>query len=221
MIQPVVAPQPKVEVQVDGRTIIGDIARPSAILQAAREQRGELRNQLERLEERRSDLRQELTETPQSEAVSRQGLEQRIVGIDQQIVAMEKQLTEADAAVARAAGIPGAIVPPVREIRTGPPEEAFVLGGIFIFVVLLPLAIAYSRRIWKRTGTIISQVPHEVSDRLTRIEQAVDAIAVEVERVGEGQRYVTNLFADHSRLLGAGAAEPIETKAREAELHRR
>jgi hypothetical protein len=215
--QTVVTPQPNVEVRIDGP----NIARPSQILQAAREQRSELRNQLERLEERRSDLRQELTETPQSETVTRQGLEQRIVGIDQQIVSMEKQLSDADAAVARAAGIPGAVVPPQREIRTGPPEEAFVLGGIFMFVVLLPLAIAYARRIWKRTGMIIAPVPHEVSDRLTRIEQAVDAIAVEVERVGESQRYMTNLFADPSRAIGAGAAEPIELKAREAELRRR
>jgi anti-sigma factor RsiW len=32
--------------------------------------------------------------------------------------------------------------------------------------------------------------------RLARIEQAVDAIAVEVERLGEGQRFVTKLLAE-------------------------
>jgi hypothetical protein len=33
-------------------------------------------------------------------------------------------------------------------------------------------------------------------DRLKRLEQAVDSIAVELERVGEGQRYMTKLMAE-------------------------
>ncbi|HVF38881.1 MAG TPA: hypothetical protein VM939_03200 [Gemmatimonadaceae bacterium] len=37
-----------------------------------------------------------------------------------------------------------------------------------------------------------------LEQRLMRIEQAVDAIAVEMERVGEGQRFVTKLLADRS-----------------------
>jgi hypothetical protein len=217
MIQQAAAtPQPQsVEIRVDGRNVT-----PQAVLQAAREQRSELRNQLSRLEDRRGDLRQELLETPGSETVTRQGLEQRIVGVDQQIVALEKQLMDADAAVALAAGTPGAVQPPVRVVQSGPPEEVFVLGGMFIFVVLFPLTIAYARRIWRRGAAVAASVPRELADRLTRIEQAVDAIAVEVERVGESQRYMTHLFSE-PRALGAGPAEPIELKQREAELHRR
>jgi hypothetical protein len=33
-------------------------------------------------------------------------------------------------------------------------------------------------------------------DREQRLEQAIDAIAVELERVGEGQRFVTKLLAE-------------------------
>jgi len=36
-------------------------------------------------------------------------------------------------------------------------------------------------------------------ERLARIEQAVDAIAVEVERISEGQRFTTKLLAEKSR----------------------
>ena len=36
--------------------------------------------------------------------------------------------------------------------------------------------------------------PGELSARLDSLEQSIDAIAVEVERVGEGQRFVTRLF---------------------------
>lgn len=40
--------------------------------------------------------------------------------------------------------------------------------------------------------------PVDESSRLTRLEQAVDAIAVETERIGEGQRYMTKLLADRA-----------------------
>ena len=36
----------------------------------------------------------------------------------------------------------------------------------------------------------------ELSSRLTNLEQSLDAIAVEVERVGEGQRFMTRLFTE-------------------------
>ena len=36
-----------------------------------------------------------------------------------------------------------------------------------------------------------------LSDHLTHLEQALDAVAVEVERMGEGQRFMTRLFAEH------------------------
>jgi hypothetical protein len=36
--------------------------------------------------------------------------------------------------------------------------------------------------------------------RLARVEQAVEAIAIEIERVSEGQRYVTKLLADRTPL---------------------
>jgi hypothetical protein len=35
--------------------------------------------------------------------------------------------------------------------------------------------------------------------RLERIEQAIDAMAVEVERIAEGQRIVTKLLSDRSQ----------------------
>jgi hypothetical protein len=38
--------------------------------------------------------------------------------------------------------------------------------------------------------------PSELSARLDDLERSIDAIAVEVERVGEGQRFVTRLFTE-------------------------
>jgi hypothetical protein len=50
-----------------------------------------------------------------------------------------------------------------------------------------------------------------VERRLERIEQAVDAMAVEVERISEGQRFLNKLMAgregDHVPLSSAPSAE--------------
>ena len=191
------------------------------IYQGFKAQRRELANQLESLEERRQDLSQRLQE-PTVAGADRKGIEARITEVDARISEVEKQIADADANVARSAAIPGATIEPPQPRRPGPPEEAFVLGGIFIVVVFFPLSIAYARRIWRRSAKAVMELPKELYERFTRLEQAVDAIAVEVERVGEGQRYVTNLMAEGGqRALGAGAAEPLVVKQRESVEARR
>jgi hypothetical protein len=49
-------------------------------------------------------------------------------------------------------------------------------------------------------------------DRMTRLEQAVESIALEVERISEGQRFTTKLLADRAQaepLRSVSPAEPI------------
>ena len=193
-------------------------ASASAVFQALKAQRDELNSQLENLEDRRRDLTQRLQE-PDVGGTSRQGLEARITEIDGRISAVDKQIAENELQIARAAAVPGAVQPEPEPVRQGPPEEAFVLTGMFIVVVLLPLSIALARRIWRRGVATITSLPAELSERLARLEQGMDAIAVEVERIGEGQRYMTRMFAEDGsqRALGEGAAEPIPVKARDGE----
>ena len=52
----------------------------------------------------------------------------------------------------------------------------------------------------------------EIDARLTHIEQSVDAVALEVERIGEGQRFMTHQFTDKGTPRSAGErhAEPVE-----------
>ncbi|MDQ6771266.1 MAG: hypothetical protein M3Z54_14950 [Gemmatimonadota bacterium] len=40
-------------------------------------------------------------------------------------------------------------------------------------------------------------------ERLARVEQAVESIAIEMERIGEGQRYVTKLLSESEQPLPA------------------
>jgi hypothetical protein len=45
-------------------------------------------------------------------------------------------------------------------------------------------------------------------ERLARVEQAVEAIAIEIERVSEGQRYVTKLLDARAQPLLEGVSVP-------------
>ena len=38
----------------------------------------------------------------------------------------------------------------------------------------------------------------EIADRVNRIETSIDAVALEVERISEGQRFTTRLLADRT-----------------------
>jgi hypothetical protein len=197
-------------------------ATAADVYQALKAQRRVLGDQLESLEDKRRDLSQRLEE-PMVGGADRKGIEARITEIDGRISAVDKQISESEAQIARQAAVPGAAVQPPEPRRQGPPEEAWVLGGMFIVIVLLPLSIALARRIWRRGVATITHLPAELSERLSRLEQGMDAVAVEVERIGEGQRYMSRLMGEDNslRAIGAGAAEPVEVKAREADAHYR
>ena len=81
-----------------------------------------------------------------------------------------------------------------------PPREEFNDSWIVVPVVmtivfvLFPLMLRKAWRIWKSTP--VARAEPTENARLERIEQAVDAIAIEVERVSEGQRFVTKLLSD-------------------------
>ncbi|HEX5439096.1 MAG TPA: hypothetical protein VFW98_18225 [Gemmatimonadaceae bacterium] len=73
--------------------------------------------------------------------------------------------------------------------------------GFFAMVatccVGVPLARAYARRMDRSAGQ--PKVPPEVTDRLERMEQAIDSIAIEVERISEGQRFTTKLLSERGK----------------------
>lgn len=79
-----------------------------------------------------------------------------------------------------------------------PPEAVDISVAFFLtvaaIIIFLPLARAFARRMDRRTGP--AQVPQEVSAQLEHLNRAVDAIALEVERISEGQRFTTRLLTD-------------------------
>ena len=195
--------------------IAGARSAPSAaaIYEGLKAQRNELNGQLEALQSTRQGINNELEDMP-STAPQRPGLEARLKDVDTRISAVDQMLAGNAAQIAQAAAIPGVVVPPPQTIIQGPPEDVYVLSGLFMVIVLLPLSIALSRRIWRRSAAVVTSFPREIAERLSRMEQAVEATAVEVERIGEGQRFLTRLFTEGegARVIGSGAAQPPERK---------
>src|SRR5215212_6714833 len=79
------------------------------------------------------------------------------------------------------------------------------LAGMLMIVTMslgIPLVRAWTRR-WEREG-LAPRDSSDVRNRLERIENAIETMAVEVERISEGQRFTTKLLAD--RADGAGSA---------------
>jgi len=65
---------------------------------------------------------------------------------------------------------------------------------IAVIIIGLPLARAFARRMDRRSGP--AQIPNEISSQLANLSQAVDAIALEVERISEGQRFTSRLLSE-------------------------
>ncbi len=182
----------------------------SQVYEALKAQREILGDQVRQLENTRNDLRRQLSQAQNS--VDRQGVEKRLADVDARIAEIEKQVTASDIAVSKAAGVPGAIVEHPQPVRRGPPEEAWVLGGMFIVVVLLPLSVAMAIRILRRSKVAPTPSLTGVEQRLTAIEQGVESVALEVERIGEGQRFVAQLIgerADRQRALEGETARRL------------
>ena len=185
----------------------GDNTSPAAIYEGFRAQRRELSNQLEELESTRRDLTSNLLSMTSTDP-QRTVLESRAAEIDKRIATVDEMLAENAAQLAQAAAVPGAVVEPPREIRQGPPEEAYIVGTVFMLIALLPLSVAFARRIWKKSVVTVTGFPREISDRLSRMEHAIEATSLEVERIGEGQRFLTHLFTEKEsvRAISPGAA---------------
>jgi hypothetical protein len=73
-------------------------------------------------------------------------------------------------------------------------------------VVGFPIARAFARRMEREP--LQPSIPLDVTARLERMEQALDSIAIEVERLSEGQRFTTKLLSERSSVAGSSVARP-------------
>ena len=79
-----------------------------------------------------------------------------------------------------------------------------------LFILLLPLILAFSRWIWQRTPARSNRENAlEGNAQINRLEQAVESIAIEVERISEAQRFSAKLMAERPK-------EPVIERIRES-----
>jgi hypothetical protein len=78
------------------------------------------------------------------------------------------------------------------------PEGRMVVTIVAIsssVAIMGTIAWAYVERLKIRQGANAKQLG-SIDERLARMENAIDAMSLEVERISEGQRFTTKLLAD-------------------------
>ena len=71
-------------------------------------------------------------------------------------------------------------------------------------------SIKATNRIWAKSDAPTPRELDELRQRLEQLQQSVDSVAVEVERISEGQRFTTNLLASRQ------GAEAVSVERRPA-----
>ena len=212
-------------------------------ISALQEQVASYAQQLAGLRAQRNVLQRQISAS--TDGTTRAALELRKVPLEQQIAQTEIDLESARAQLRSRQSqytVQNDFRPPPR--RGMDPDVAAGLLFAFIFAVLMPISIAIARRIWRGKKDVAPRVEDSLSPRFDRLEQAVDAIAIEVERISEGQRFVTKVLVERPGserpstvrptqasekndatsvaepkpflALGAGPAEPIRVAERQA-----
>ena len=181
-------------------------------LDALNAKRIELGNQLEGMMDRREELADQLSEAPPT---ARPGLEERIALLDDRSGRVEREIQLLDDAIA--AGLAQglgmsetegeAVTVQIDEGRFSGRDLAVFMIGEALTLVLLGMFLF--RRMLRRAREQFAGA-HNDPVRMDQLQNAVDAIALEVERISEGQRYVTkvlNAGGQPDFAAGAGQAQ--------------
>jgi hypothetical protein len=170
--------------------------------------RAELRDQLKELRTRRNELLEQraVVNEPQ-----RQLLDGRIANIDKRSAQLETQLFAMNDLIAQAVPVSGIPTPPpggllVDQSTTQPPvdltdlrlvaqDAVFEAMGMSTMAILSVYVLyrGFRRYIWKRQPEPALRDP---SAQLIQLQQSMDVIALEVERISEAQRYTAKLLSD-------------------------
>lgn len=80
-----------------------------------------------------------------------------------------------------------------------PDPGPYIMGGIGMIATAVVLIVGLTQRYRiKMRGAAGQALPADLAQRLTRMESGIEAVAVEVERISEGQRFTTRLLSDRA-----------------------
>ena len=188
--------------------IAGSTQDATAKLGELRAKAGEIKLRISDLETRRNQLGEQRSRLPAD--ADRSALDKQFGELQHEMTATSIQLEnvnhqieelQVERDMARAFNLQHPPAAPIA-ITAPPPPGDPLLGSDEIITIwagsvmlLFPFAIVMARRLWLRgSGRHVREL--EDSPRLQRIEQAVESIALEVERIGEAQRFTTKLLAE-------------------------
>lgn len=87
-------------------------------------------------------------------------------------------------------------------------EDIVAIAGFFATVIIVTLGFPLVRSWTRRREMEPPRVVFEIEQRLSRMETAIESMAVEIERVSEGQRFVTKLLADREQSRSLPSERP-------------
>lgn len=183
----------------------------------------QLSEQLGALRAQRDVLRGRMSRMPKN--ADRADFDAQRAQMDAQITQIDMQLEAAKAQIGARVGVQSYQVGSNGKVdvsRRGPDIDMVIgLSFALAMVIALPIALASARRIWRGKPKDAPVKADDSSQRMERLEHAVDAIAIEIERVAEGQRFVTKIFAERPATVPASAIAPglaPQVDARDAAL---
>src|SRR5512141_1608775 len=184
-------PQPTsiTTVGADGKAQTIAIPKTQADVDALVRRRSELSDQLGNVTDRRQQLVNQIRSAP--DGVARTGLEQRLLQLEGDLASTGEQRASAPADRVRWSEERSVSRPNNDDF-----EEGFA-AGTFSLLFLFAVVGGWRRfRRKRRPGAQKTQITGEPDGRLERLERGMEAIAIEIERVSEGQRFVTKLLAE-------------------------
>ncbi len=184
--------------------------RTARDIDALKARRDELSNQLQSVDSRRSKLINQLKQTSDPTAIK--GLESRLSLLDARQLQLESDIQQTGQQLTSpAAGLLATTATSPAFAGLGQ-RDVMTLSVLSILFILFPLAFGAARAMWKRSSRPgpAPAVFTETAQRLERLEASVDAIAIEIERISEGQRFVTKLLSEGqpAPMLSAGQRSP-------------
>lgn len=199
----VATPPPTPNAIVPGRPGAPAIPIPlsAADVDALRDRVGELRGQRNSVNSERASLASQLrTARPGADQA---GIEAHITQLDSRLLTIESDIADLGKALAAAPnGLSQTTTSTAPPVRYGPftSNQITAISILSVLFVAAPLAWAMAMIAIRRSARPPApQIPKDVSERLERMEHGIDAVALEVERIGEGQRFVTQLMSDRAK----------------------
>lgn len=196
-------------VGADGKNQTLSIPATQGDMRALMTRRQELSDQLTSVSDRRHDLSMELIG---ADAGARAGLQARLAVLDNRILQLENDIAATGSQLAAA---PADLIGITESARDEPQGDHFpegvAVGGFSAFAIASIVYALTRRRRWGRSSRSAPVLPDtESAQRLARLEQGMDAIAVEIERISEGQRFVTKLLSEPQPLAPPRRVAPAQ-----------